>query len=884
MPTERNTAVKRNRSNRTSRSEEGRTRMINKRSAGRSQGSTRTSIRERQQRVEREDTFLSQPSAQKDIAGVILAVIAIALFLAVVVPSQALVTVWVHDGFLAFFGIGAYLIPIALFLCSLTLFIERDQESPFTSRIGLGLALFIFAIMVIAGLMVPGAKEQANLAISPAFVNAYGGYVGGIIASWLLVLIGQAISLVIMIGVIIASFIVLGFSITAQVTKVRLAIDERRRAIERKRYEEEMQIERIDGADHVAREAAAEKERKKQSRLPFGGLFSKDQGISEDQLKETQLLDDEQAGSIKKMKPVQTSVTDADTRYIGERSGTKTTLLGRGKKDGSSAPESGVSDAKTRLLDGAKAGADKLEAQDKNGSKRRVRTSSGGGGLYATAEPLPTEGFVLPAKNTLVSHGEKFTLSKEQRAEFDETQAVLQATLHEFGLQSKVVGWIAGPTVTTFKIEMGEGERLNRINSLEDDIALALAAQTVRIFSPIPGTSYVGIEIPNMKRSAVHLGDVIGTLDDVPLALAFGRDIEGKPVTANLAKMPHLLIGGTTGSGKSVMLNSLIISLLMRNTPAEVRLIMVDPKRVELTGYNGIPQLYVPVVTDPREAASALQWAVSEMERRLKIFSKVGARNIGSFNRMVQEGKFEDAEKSVEQEPYLVIIIDELSDLMMVAGKDVEGSIIRIAQLGRAAGVHLIVATQRPAAEVVTNAIKVNINSRIAFAVATAVDSRVILDMRGAEKLIGHGDMLYSDPSHGGKPMRVQGCYVSDEEIAAVVDHLKAQGDPEYHTEILSTVLQSAATGGATAGASGQDPLLWDAAEAVLQMGMGSTSGLQRRLGVGYARAGRIIDMLEERGIVGPGNGSKAREVLVDHEGLEAIKAFELQDKDMIDE
>ena len=347
--------------------------------------------------------------------------------------------------------------------------------------------------------------------------------------------------------------------------------------------------------------------------------------------------------------------------------------------------------------------------------------------------------------------------------------------------------------------------------------------------------------------------------------------------------MPHLLIAGTTGSGKSVMINTILSCLLMRATPNELRLIMVDPKRVELSGYNDIPQLYVPVVTDPRQAASSLQWAVAEMERRLKVFEKAGARNIGIFNGMVQDGKFEEAEQSVEEMPYLVIVIDELTDLMMVAGKDVEASIVRIAQLGRAAGIHLIVATQRPAAEVVTNAIKVNIVNRIAFKVATSVDSRVILGQGGAEKLIGLGDMLYDD-GKSGKPTRLQGCFVSDEEIEGIVDHLRQQGEPDYHEEILSVVLPSAASSGASTGASGgagdDDPLIWEAAEAVIQMKMGSTSGIQRRLKVGYARAGRIMDMLEEKGIVGPADGTKPREVLVGLEDLETLRAFEHADAD----
>jgi len=430
-------------------------------------------------------------------------------------------------------------------------------------------------------------------------------------------------------------------------------------------------------------------------------------------------------------------------------------------------------------------------------------------------------------------------------------------------------------------VQPGEGERVSRISSLEDDIALSLAAQSVRIFAPIPGTSLVGIEIPNRKRQNVNLGDVLPYVQGGPLELAIGRDAEGSPIVADLAKMPHLLIAGTTGSGKSVMINSIVMALLMRTYPEDVRLIMVDPKRVELAGYNGLPHLYVPVVTEPKQAASALQWAVSEMERRLKIFERVGVRKISTFNEKQASGAFDHYDNPPAKMPYLVIIIDELSDLMMVAGKDVEASIVRIAQLGRAAGIHLIVATQRPSSNVVTGLIKANITNRIAFNVATGIDSRVIIDQVGAEKLTGYGDMLFSKVDWG-KPKRIQGCFVSDEEIAAVTEFVKEQGEAEYHEEILSAVVPATLSGGggASSGHSDDDPLIWEAARIVVDSRLGSTSGLQRRLKVGYARAGRIMDMLEEKGVVGPPDGSKPREVLLNEEELAELQALEARMSD----
>jgi S-DNA-T family DNA segregation ATPase FtsK/SpoIIIE len=447
--------------------------------------------------------------------------------------------------------------------------------------------------------------------------------------------------------------------------------------------------------------------------------------------------------------------------------------------------------------------------------------------------------------------------------------------------------------------------------------------------APIPGTSLVGIEVPNSDRNMVLLGDVLPSARSGPLALAIGKDVEGEAICADLSSMPHLLIGGTTGSGKSVAINTIIMSILMRTTPAEVRMIMIDPKRVELTLYNGIPHLYVPVVTDAGQAASALNWCVAEMDRRLKLFEKHQVKNIKQFNAKVADAVakqvLEDEQNAatnseaatddnpdqdaatgesdtqavksrleanasekpditVEQEelranmPYLVIVIDELADLMMLNGKEVETAISRLAQLARAAGLHLIVATQRPSTNVITGLIKANIVNRIAFTVASGIDSRVILDTPGAEDLIGLGDLLFSRPEYS-KPVRIQGCFVSEPEIETVVEFWRGQGETDYHESILQT--QSISGGGSGGGYGGaddigdDDPLLWDAAEIVVSAQLGSTSTLQRRLKVGYARAGRIMDMLEAKGIVGPPNGSKPRDVLIDDVlDLETLRAF----------
>ena len=490
--------------------------------------------------------------------------------------------------------------------------------------------------------------------------------------------------------------------------------------------------------------------------------------------------------------------------------------------------------------------------------------------------PHAMEGFELPSLSMLTRSPQTTAANKASDKEHKHTAGMIEQTFATFDIGSRVVSWVCGPTVTMFEVEIAKGVKVNRITALSDDLALSLAAPTIRILAPIPGKSYVGIEVPNTGRTTVTLGDVLGgetVATPGPLVLGIGKDVAGDAITADLAAMPHLLIAGSTGTGKSVCINSLIMSILMRTTPAEVRLILIDPKRIELNLYNGVPHLYVPVVTESKEAASALRWAVNEMEARLKRLQVAGARNIAQYNAAVHA---HTAPEGAVEMPYLVIFIDELADLMMVAAKDVEDSICRIAQLARAAGIHLIVATQRPSTDIITGLIKTNITNRISFAVGSSIDSRVILDQSGAEKLIGLGDMLFSRPQWP-KPHRIQGAYVSEDEINAVVAHLKEQAEPDYHEEILQ--LKNVGSG-SNNDMGDDDPLLWDAADIVVTSGIGSTSLLQRRLKVGYARAGRIMDMLEAKDIVGPPDGSKPREVLADVEDLESIKTFDRIEQD----
>ena len=467
----------------------------------------------------------------------------------------------------------------------------------------------------------------------------------------------------------------------------------------------------------------------------------------------------------------------------------------------------------------------------------------------------------------------------EALAELNANKQRLSDTIHSFGIEANIVNVTRGPSVTRYELELDQGVRLNKLTNLADDIALALGATGVRI-APIPDQiSMVGIEVPNKLVSPVNIHAVIGSkaFTDSPSKVSFavGKDIGGNAIVGNIAKMPHLLIAGTTGSGKSVCTNSLIISLLYKATPEEVRLIMVDPKMVELGIYNGIPHLLIPVVTDPKKAAGALQWAVTEMMKRYRLFSEVGVRDLASYN--AKAAKTEGMEKM----PQVVVIIDELADLMLVAAKEVEESICRVAQMGRASGMHLIIATQRPSADVITGLMKANIPSRIAFAVASSLESRIILDITGAEKLVGRGDMLYF-PLGSGKPTRVQGCLITDQEVASVVEFVKRSGSAQYDDSVMQEIEQHAAEkekGAKGVGGSAPedvdseyDELIDAAAEVVVETGQASVSMLQRRLKLGYARAARLVDQLEEKGIVGPFEGSKPRQLLITKEQWQELK------------
>ena len=562
--------------------------------------------------------------------------------------------------------------------------------------------------------------------------------------------------------------------------------------------------------------------------------------------------------SLKKLLTDALSLASSLTKRAAVSTGTGKGSKRRSRKQGQAASAK-VKTNETKPV--SQEQAIKEVAVTEEGDLRHQRTTAQVGGEEEAAidasfrHPRRVGPFTLPALDLITPT----RIRRSRKQSIDQT-VLLEETLASFGIEGRVVDVCQGPTVTRYEIQPPPGIKVSRIVALADDLALALAAPDVRIEAPVPGKSVVGVEVPNREPSAVFLQDVLISPEfqkhPSRLAMALGKDIAGNPVVADLRKLPHLLVAGATGSGKSVCLNTIIASFLYKSSPEEVQLLMIDPKRVELTMYNGIPHLISPVVTDPKKAATALRWAVKEMERRYALFADAGARNIESYNDWMENNRERYGEGEVL--PYIVIIIDELADLMLVAAAEVEDAICRLAQMARAAGMCLVIATQRPSVDVITGLIKANIPSRIAFAVSSQVDSRTILDMAGAERLLGKGDMLYF-PVGAAKAIRAQGALILEKDIEKLVDFWAKQADPDAEEENIVEIQESIDNEVVV-----DDELFDDAVQLVIDSGQASISMLQRRFRIGYSRAARLIDTMELKGIVGTHQGSKPREVLVD--------------------
>ena len=773
---------------------------------------------------------------------------AIILLLAVVLIKGEHIWLAVHNFMFGAFGICAFALPLTLIYLTVMFLTDKSMISIRNGLISVGAFVLVLSALVhlVSGSVGVGdIKEQIYYiwSIREIVTPVSGGVLGAVVGGGLEALFGKTAAIIVSIVLLMISFVFMcgRLAQTAYIVikeRIDIAGVKKAERREQKRYEREAERKRREEESAEFSEPVAENIKSKKPKfvpidvIPDGGADDSSDFIEE---LVGNAVKEEQKPNKKEPKPFRTeetpAVIDEIIKSVNSENSDKDKDKDKDKKSGVEKPE-----IKTETA----------EIADETNAQQEYRK--------------PTLECLSLADNSSASNYEEELKANSEK---------LISTLDSFGVATKLVGICRGPSVTRYELQPAAGVKISKITGLSDDLALALASSGVRIEAPIPNKSAVGIEVPNKNRATVSLREIIDTPifanAKSKLNVALGKDITGNTVCADIAKMPHLLIAGTTGSGKSVCLNSMIVSILYNATPDEVKLLMIDPKQVEFTIYNGIPHLLVPVVSDPRKAAGALGWAVTEMLQRYKMFSERNVRDIKGYNKLAENSD------EIQKMPQIVIFIDELSDLMMAAPNEVEDSICRLAQMARAAGMHLVIATQRPSVNVITGIIKANIPSRIALSVSSQVDSRTIIDVAGAEKLLGNGDMLFN-PMGISKPVRVQGCFISDEEVESVVNFVKNQGGEQhdYDEEVMQEIERQSVIENkkkdepaADDDGSGGDEMIPKAIEVVVESQMASTTLLQRKLKLGYARAARIIDELEQRGIVGPFKGSKPREVLI---------------------
>ena len=792
--------------------------------------------------------------------GVIGTIIFSILLTVLIYTESGYVGMALSDFFGGMFGIIKYVVPIGAFAVAIKMAC-KDDDGYISSKIFQYTLLLIFVAVILSVYEIYNGEINIDQNISDVVKDAYslgennigGGALGTIAAVPLFKLFGKVGTIILSVGASLILFaITFGVDISQMISNwIQSGVDKHK-----EKHEERM----------IAREEYEEARRQQQMQAHKEGKRAKT--VKENRKAYLEIENDNEGP--KEIEPEQIKI-NLNGRTIEEESNNN-----RGRKKFKHEKDDlvplGMEEKSKMEPDFIEGNLFKKEEEKKEEKVKEVLQ-------LEHAMAVEDEHYEYPPVE-LLSKGTKKAIKGGAKA-LTEVATRLQKTLYSFGVQAKVENVSVGPAITRYELKPAEGVRVSKIANLADDIALNLAAETIRIEAPIPGKQAVGIEVPNTEKETVHFREVVESdaFQDSKskLSVALGKDVAGNMEIADIAKMPHALIAGATGSGKSVCINTLITSIIYKAKPSEVKFVMVDPKVVELSVYNGIPHLLIPVVTDPKKAAGALAWAVQEMDNRYNLFAQKGVRDLKGYNAMAEK-------EGTGTLPQIVIIIDELADLMMVAAKEVEDSICRLAQKARAAGMHLIIATQRPSVDVITGIIKANIPSRIAFAVSSQVDSRTILDQVGAEKLLGKGDMLFY-PSGAPKPVRVQGAFVSDEEVEKIVSFIKSNGEATYSEDILESIENSNKSDKEPAAETGDpdddtDPFLMDAIDVVVETGQASTSFIQRRFKVGYARAGRIIDQMEERGVISGYQGSKPRQVLMSLEKLQELKMGTAEQKE----